>query len=203
MRVFIFGTSSQPATLTFFPLNNGAPKSVNVLLGSGQILTLDNVLKSQFNVENDGGMVQVTTPQQTSLIVTGRTYNQTSNGTYGQFVPAVTQSDAVGANQRALNILQVEDSARYRTNVGLAEVTGKPAVVEMQIVLPDSKITPTVQIPLAANEFRQFNPIRDLGVGNVYNARISVRVIGGDGRVTAYGSVIDEVTQDPTYVPAQ
>jgi hypothetical protein len=60
-----------------------------------------------------------------------------------------------------------------------------------------------VQIPLAANEFRQFNVIRELGVGNVYNGRISVRVIDGQGRVTAYGSVIDEVTQDPTYVPAQ
>jgi hypothetical protein len=30
-----------------------------------------------------------------------------------------------------------------------------------------------------------------------------VRVIDGDGRVTAYGSVIDMITQDPTYVPAQ
>ena len=203
MRVFNFGTSSQPATLTFFPFNNGASKSVSVLLGAGQIMTLDNILKSQFDSENTGGVVHLSTLQPASLVVTGRTYNQTANGTFGQFVPAVTVDEAVAANGRTLHILQVEDSSRYRTNVGVAEVTGKPATVEMQIVLPDSKITPTVQVSLAANEFRQFNPIRDLGVGNVYNARITVRVIGGDGRVTAYGSVIDEVTQDPTYVPAQ
>jgi hypothetical protein len=60
-----------------------------------------------------------------------------------------------------------------------------------------------VQVPLAANEFRQFSLIRDLGLGNAYNARIAVRVIDGTGRVTAYGSVIDETTNDPTYVPAQ
>ena len=203
MRVFNYGNSSQPATLTFFPFNNGPSKTAQVLLGAGQIMTLDNVLKTQFETENTGGVVHLTTPNPASLVVTGRTYNQTDNGTFGQFVPAVTVDQAVGVNERTLHILQVEDSTRYRTNIGLAEVTGKPVTVEMQIVLPDSKITPTIQIPLAANEFRQFNVIRDLGVGNVYNARITVRVIDGQGRVTAYGSVIDEVTQDPTYVPAQ
>jgi hypothetical protein len=60
-----------------------------------------------------------------------------------------------------------------------------------------------VQIPLAANEFRQFAVLRELGAGNAYNARITVRVIEEAGRVTTYGSVIDELTQDPTYVPAQ
>ena len=203
MRVFNYGTTSQPATLTFHPFNNGTPASASVLLGAGQIMTLDNVLESQFGIVNAGGVVHLTTPNNASLVVTGRTYNQTDNGTFGQYVPAVTVDQAVAANGRTLHILQVEDSTRYRTNVGLAEVTGKAATVELQVVLPDSKITPTVQIPLAANEFRQFNVIRELGIGNVYNARISVRVIDGDGRVTAYGSVIDEVTQDPTYVPAQ
>jgi len=203
MRVFNSATSSQPATLTFYPFNNGASKSANVLLGAGQVLTLDNILKTQFDIENAGGVVHLTTPNAASLVVTGRTYNQTENGTFGQYVPAVTPDQAVGLGGRTLHILQVEDSTRYRTNVGLAEVNGRPATVEMQIVLPDSKITPTVEIPLAANEFRQFNVIRELGLGNVYNARITVRVKSGDGRVTAYGSVIDELTQDPTYVPAQ
>jgi len=36
-----------------------------------------------------------------------------------------------------------------------------------------------------------------------YNARLSVRVISGEGKITAYGSVIDNQTQDPTYVPGQ
>jgi hypothetical protein len=32
---------------------------------------------------------------------------------------------------------------------------------------------------------------------------VTVSVTSGTGRVTAYGSVIDQTTQDPTYVPAQ
>jgi hypothetical protein len=203
MRVFNYGASVQPATLTFYPGGSGAPKSVAVTLDPGSVLTLDDVLQSKFGVVNAGGVVQVSTGASSSLVVTGRTYNQTSTGTFGQFIPAVTTDEAVGAGGPTLHILQVEDSSRYRTNIGLAEVTGAPAVVELQVVLPDSKFTPTVQVPLAANEFRQFSLLRDLALGNVYNARVTAKVVSGNGRVTAYGSVIDEQTQDPTYVPAQ
>jgi uncharacterized repeat protein (TIGR01451 family) len=203
MRVFNYGTAAQPATLTFFPLGGGASKEAAVTLNAGQILTLDNIVRTLFATENAGGVVHLTTNTAASLVVTGRTYNDTPAGTFGQFIPAVTPDLGAGLGDRALNILQVEDSVRYRTNVGIAEISGKAVTIELQIVLPDSKVTPTVTIPLAANEFRQFAVIKELGLGAVYNGRISIRVIEGQGRVTAYGSVIDEKTQDPTYVPAQ
>lgn len=38
---------------------------------------------------------------------------------------------------------------------------------------------------------------------DVYNARASVRVVSGAGRGIAYGSVIDNQTEAPTYVMAQ
>jgi hypothetical protein len=115
----------------------------------------------------------------------------------------VTIADSVGAGERSLQLLQMEDSPRYRTNLGLAETTGKPATAEVTVILPDSKVAPKVSIPLAAFEYRQFAIISSLGLGNTYNARISVRVIDGQGKVTAYGSVIDQKTQDPTFVPGQ
>lgn len=202
MRVFNYGATQQ-ATLTFFSGNGSAPLTANVILDSGTVLTLDNVVRSTFGAENAGGVIHLDTAATASLIVTGRTYNETATGTFGQFIPAVTPAEATGLGERTLHILQVEDSVRYRTNLGLAEVSGQPVTVEVQVILPDSLVTPTVQIPLAANEFRTVGLIRELGLGNIYNARITVRVIGGLGRVTAYGSVIDELTQDPTYVPAQ
>jgi uncharacterized repeat protein (TIGR01451 family) len=203
MRIFNYGTVTQPATLTFYPMGGAAPKTADVLAKVGEVLALDNVVKMLFGGDNLSGAVHITTPQPASFIVSGRTYNQTAAGTLGQFIPAVTVDQAVGAGGRALQILQVEDSSRYRTNIGITEITGKPATVEIQIVLPDSKITPVVQVPLAANEVRQFNVIRDLALGNVYNGRVSVRVISGEGRVTAYGSLIDELTGDPAFIQGQ
>ncbi|HEX9982410.1 MAG TPA: hypothetical protein VGF69_04025 [Thermoanaerobaculia bacterium] len=203
MRIFNSGLASQTATLTFFPQNGEAPRSTEVTLQPGEVRTLDNALESVFNLKETGGAVHVTTPENSNLVVSGRTYNLTPNGTYGQFIPAVAAEDGVGDDGRILHILQVEDSSRYRTNLGITEVTGKPAVVEIRVILPDSRVSPSVRVPLAANEFRQFRALTEMGLSNVYNARISVRVVEGAGRVAAYGSVIDMQTQDPTYVPAQ
>jgi hypothetical protein len=99
--------------------------------------------------------------------------------------------------------VQAEDSVRERTNLGIFEVTGKPATVEVTLFLPDSKVAPSTQIPLPANGFVQIPVISSFGLSNVYNARVSLKVVGGTGKISAYGSVIDQLTQDPTYIPAQ
>jgi hypothetical protein len=135
-------------------------------------------------------------------VATARTYTQLTSGTYGQFIPAATPASAVGNGEGSLQLLQLESSDRFRTNVGLAETSGGPATVRVSLILPDSKFAISTEIPLAANEFKQF-PLASFGAGTVYNGRVTVSVISGSGRVTAYGSVIDQRTQDPTYVPAQ
>ncbi|HEU4523338.1 MAG TPA: cadherin-like domain-containing protein, partial [Thermoanaerobaculia bacterium] len=204
MRVFNNGSSPQPVDLTLFQQNNaGPPLTASITVDPGETEVLDNIVRTLFGASNVGGAVHVTTANPSSLVVTARTYNQTPNGTLGLFIPAVTPDEAVGSSDRALNLLQAEDSIRYRTNVGIAEVTGNPVTVEVLVHLSNSKVTPRIEIPLAANEFRQIGILRELGIGNVYNARLSMRVIGGEGKITAYGSVIDMKTNDSTYVPAQ
>jgi uncharacterized repeat protein (TIGR01451 family) len=206
LRIFNAGADPQYVTMTLYPLNDssGATISRSLTVNPGEVTILDNVLASRFGATNIGGAMHVDTLTDANLVVTGRTYNQIDGGgTYGQFIAAVTPADATGKGSRTLNILQVEDSTRFRTNLGIAEVSGKPVTVEVSVFLPDAKVAPKVTIPLAANEYRQFRVLQQLGVGTAYNARIAIKVIDGDGRIAAYGSVIDMQTQDPTYVPAQ
>jgi uncharacterized repeat protein (TIGR01451 family) len=204
VRVFNGSTSPQTATLTLYPTGNpSASVSQNVTIQPGEVKALDDIVHSTFNLTNAGGALHVTTAVATPLIVTARTFNDTPNGTLGQFLQAVTPADAVGSGERSLQLLQMEESPRFRTNLGLAEVTGKSVTAEITVILPDSKVAPKVNIPLNAFEYRQFAILSSLGLGNTYNARISVKVIDGQGKVTAYGSVIDQKTQDPTFVPAQ
>jgi hypothetical protein len=203
MDAFNSGSTPLQATLTFYRQDGGTPKTATVMLNPGEVKRLDNVVQSTFATTNAGGMIHVTTAIPSALVVTGRTYDQTPAGTFGQFIQAVTAADAVGKLDRALHILQAEDSVRYRTNVGIAEVTGKPVTVEVSVVLPDSKISRRATIDLPANGFFQANVIQGLGLSNVYNVRVSVKVVDGDGKITAYGSVVDMKTQDPTFVPAQ
>lgn len=206
VRIYNNATTATEATLTYHPQGNpSAAMTKAVSLAPGQVLALDNVLNQFFGITepNAGGSLLVSTNQTSSLIATARTYAQSDAGTYGLFLDAVRPDQAIGLGERSLHLLQLEQSAQFRTNIGLFETTGNDATAEVTLILPDSKVTPKVSMPLSGNSFVQF-PISAFNVGDaVYNARISIKVTSGSGRVSAYGSVVDNYTQDPTYVPAQ
>jgi hypothetical protein len=204
MRVFNAGTTDVETTMSFISLAGGEPKTVNVTIPAGQVRQFDRTLPSLFGIANDAGAVHITTPSAARLVATGRTYNLASNGTYGQFISAVTPAEAAGIESRPLQLLQVEESPRFRSNLGLAEVTGHPVTIQLEFIPPDSKFTSVTELTLGPNEFRQLGSVlRSVGMADTFNTRITVRVLSGIGRVTAYASVIDQLTNDPTYVPAQ
>ncbi|MBV9492760.1 MAG: hypothetical protein JOZ54_00835, partial [Acidobacteria bacterium] len=204
MRVFNASSNPVEADLVFYSQTGGEPRTAHLSLAPNEVRQLDNTLASVFGVTNDGGALHIATPSSANLIATARTYNQTTGGTYGQFISAVTPNEAIGANDRALELLQVEESDRLRSNIGIAEVTGKPVKVRISVTPPDSKVSATTELDLGANGFKQLPQLlKAVGFDGTYNARVSVKVIEGDGRVTAYASVIDAITQDPTFVNAQ
>jgi hypothetical protein len=205
VRVFNAGATRAATTLTYYPQGNGTPQSKIVNIDPGQVLAIDNFIASTFPATATAGSLVVTTPSSSSLVVTGRTYTDQGpgKGTYGQFIPAVTPADATGLGGRTLQVLQLEASDQFRSNIGLVETTGNAVDVELAVILPDSRVTPKTTYHLAPNDFRQISLGADFGLQNVYNVRATVRVVGGTGKVTSFGSVIDATTQDPTYVPAQ
>jgi hypothetical protein len=178
---------------------------VNITLNPGQVRAIDDVLPSLWPGLTGGGSVIATTPGPSSLVLTAQTFSREADGgTKGQFIPGVTFREGVGLGERALEVLQLEQSDQYRSNVGFVEVTGKPAKIEVTAHKPDAKVSTSVQIDLNANQYVQYSRILSfMGLGTVYNGRVSVKVIQGEGRVYAYGSTVDNRTEDPTYVPAQ
>lgn len=205
VRLYNAGTLPVAASLQFYNAGSSDPVTKAITIDAGKVVALDNVLTTFYNLSGAlGGSMVVTTTAKANLVVSARTYNQTANGTYGQFIPAVTVAEGVGRGDRALQLLQVEESERFYTNLGLVELTGSPVTVEISAFTPDSKVAVKVNQPLRANEFLQLGHIlARLNLGTTYNTRIAVRVIEGNGRITAYASLIDNKTKDPTYVPAQ
>ena len=214
MRLYNPNGTPVTVTLTYKPQQGDAtpiPAGVTRTINAGQVLAIDNVLPTLWNINASGGAVTVSAANATPLVVTARTFSREADGgTFGQFIPAVTSSDAVGRGERALEILQLEDSGErsqktgYRSNVGLVEVTGNRVVVELTLRPPDSKLTAVNHIELQGGEFVQLPQVfRFFGFNNVYNGRVSMRVVEGLGRVAGYGSIVDNRTEDPTYVPSQ
>jgi uncharacterized repeat protein (TIGR01451 family) len=204
MRLFNAGRSDADVTMSFYSQGGGAPKVRTLTIKAGEVRQFDRTLATLFETANDGGAVHISTSEPAKLIATARTYNQVGSGTYGQFISAVTPAEAAGVESRPLQLLQVEESERFRSNIGLVEVTGKPVRIEISAVPPDAKFTAVTELELGPNEFRQLGSLlKSMGLDGTYNARVTVRAIDGEGRVTAYASVIDMLTNDPTYVPAQ
>jgi hypothetical protein len=206
LRVFNPTTAPITFTLTYYPQGNpGGAQSLQRTVNAGQVLAMNNVLESTF-ATSGAGAVHVETANESPLIVTARTYDQQPTGTYGQFVPAVSSADATGAGERSLQVLQVEHSDQFRTNVGLVEVTGQPVTVRITAIIPQRSTAPIITRQLQGNEFVQLNSILPnfMGVqGAAYNVRLTMEVVGGTGRLASYASMIDNSTQDPTYIPAQ
>ena len=204
MRLFNASTEDVNADVTFYSMFGGSPKSTSITIPAGRVLAYDKALAALFNTTNDAGAVHIATASPARLVATARTYNQTSNGTYGQFISAVTLAETAGTDTRPLQLLQVEESDRFRSNIGIAEVTGQPVKLEISAVPPDTKFSVAVELTLQGNEFRQLGSLlKSMGLDGTYNARVTITVIEGNGRVTAYASVIDMLTNDPTYIGAQ
>ncbi len=204
VRVFNAGTTSTNVTASFYSQAGGDPRVQTITLGAGEVRQLDKILPNLFGVSNDAGALHLSTATASRIIATARTYNQTTKGTYGQFISAVTPQESVAVGTRPLQLLQVEESSRMRSNIGFAEVTGKPVKLEVTVIPPDAKFAGVIEVDLGPNEYRQIGSLlASLGLGDTYNARISVRAISGTGRATTYASVIDLATNDPMYVLPQ
>lgn len=197
----LYNASAAPAsvTITFNPQAD-TPRTATVSLAPAEVRVIPNAVQSLFSMQNAGGSVVVTSAS--NIVASARTYNQTATGGVAQFIPAVTNVTALGI--RPLQLVQLEESDRFRTNVGIAEVGGSPATVEISAVTPELKVAVKTQVTLQANEFMQVNRIlAKFGLPTTYNARVSLKVISGTGRIAGYASMIDNRTQSPTYIPAQ
>ena len=205
----IYNGDSVPVTvnLEYYDRGQSTPLATaprrEITLAAGEVRAINDVLPTLWPGLIGGGSVVATGPDDAKLVLTAQTYSrQPDGGTKGQFIPGVTFRDATGNGERAVEVLQLEQSPLYRSNVGFVEVTGKSADIEIILFKPDEKVTAVTSYNLKPNEYVQFDRILE-PLGTVYNGRVSVRVIGGQGRVYCYGSIIDNRTEDPTYVPGQ
>jgi hypothetical protein len=204
MRLFNAKSAPVHTTIDFYRQGESAPaSSQTITIAPGETRALDSVLQSLFGEAGTSGALRIAADLP-GLVATARTYHQRGEATYGQFVAGFDDDAAIGIGDQPLVILQAEESARFRTNVGVAEVSGKPTTVELSVNVPGQRVASVVNVPLAANEFRQLNAImKSMGLTNAFDATVSMRVIDGSGKVIGYASVVDNGTQDPTFVTAQ
>jgi hypothetical protein len=132
-----------------------------------------------------------------NLMVTSRTYTLAGDGTYGQFIPGRLESAAITEGAVAV-LLQLRQSNLFRSNFGFVNVGEEELSVRVDFH--------SDQGTLVANQEHTLPPLSWLQVNGAVpegaNHALVTSATSG-ARYLAYASVVDNVSGDPVFVPAQ
>ena len=183
--------------LQHWDAKKAGPVSREWTLPARQSLELRDVLAAAFATD---GAATLHVESDRPVVAVSRTYNDTDKGTYGQFVRALPLNHAIG-EQVPGHLLMLEESPRFRTNIGVTSLSDHEISVEVEIVAADGASLGAAVLELPPRgAIQRLRMIRDFAEAAVEGARATVRVLTPDGRVMAYATVIDNDTGDPTYI---
>ncbi len=205
----LHNAGSFAAFIDVYPLLRGQanpnPDAKAFRVEPGESLRLDDVLGKEFGISGAAALL-VSSSSFSPIMVTSRTYNDTSTKTYGQFIPALPLTAATGA-VRGGRLVQLSQSATddtgFRTNIGLTNATD--TATDVVIALYDGAGHHLGDVPqhLEPYEYVQidriFRKVTGAAVDNGY-AIVSSSTPGAG--FYAYASVVDNVSGDPINIPA-
>lgn len=183
--------------------DNSTPMRRSLALGSGRQMILGDLFSSVFDLSEANGAILVTASHP-DVKITSRTYNAAgSEGTYGQFIPALDATEAVTPAAAGV-LLQLQENAAFRTNIGVVNLGGDE--VELRIRLFDDAggelgVLSQVVPPYGMNQFNA--AYRIVGASTVDSGYAVVAVDTDGGQLLAYASVVDRGSNDPIWVPTQ
>ncbi|NOZ95254.1 MAG: hypothetical protein GXP47_11015, partial [Acidobacteria bacterium] len=184
---------------------NTSPSKKPYQLAAGKAQRYSDILHSLFGFSGAGAL-RITVSSGT-VIVTSRTYNTTSSGTYGQFIAGVLTGTTIGSSQhgRLIQLSQsVSSRSGYRSNLGLVNTTGKSASVRVDFYRSNGSSLGSKSYGLDPYEMRQIDKIFTKVTGaSVDDGYLILSTNTSGAAFFAYGSVVDNQTGDPVYVPAK
>jgi CubicO group peptidase (beta-lactamase class C family) len=136
-----------------------------------------------------------------ALTTTSRTYNQSSEGTFGQSFDGVTATGGLESGESVV-LMQLREDDDARTNIGIHNQWRRAARVEIELYDADgSLVTGHTRLVWPLQTVQLNRPFRKLGNrSDIESGYAVVRILSGQD-IYVYGSVIDNETGDPTAIP--
>jgi hypothetical protein len=190
------------ATLTFHDAI-GASDTSTVSVAPRATISIADVVASRFGRDSATGAIEVTFDSAFAqkLTVASRTFNKSAAGEFGQDIPAVDQASAPMAGN-VIVLSGPSSTADARFNFGVYAVNA--ASVKWDLVRADGSIAASKEVSYASGVQMQYND----GVSSLFtDANVvlqdndTIHAVVTNGRALAYGSVINNASGDPTYVP--
>lgn len=180
---------------------DGTTRSADLSVGAGASARIEDLLGTLWGAEGGGGTLRI----ETNLgrwLASGRAWTPGGEGSYGQFIPALAPEEASTVRDGARWIPHLAHADEFRTNIGVAELSGRPAVARIRLFDGGGSEIWSALVPLEGGQQKQVS-LALSGAPAVANGYASIEVVEGEGTIASYGSVVDNRTGDPIYVPAR
>lgn len=136
------------------------------------------------------------------LIISARNYDDQPTGTAGSQLGVYTRAQAAGSAQK-LYLPGIEESERYRSQIGVFTPDAGPVTGRIVAVAPDGSEVGAVGFTLGGGglHYGQLDLLNPNLRFNNPNRPVTIRIdqING-GRVSAYGFTVDKVTLDTNFI---
>jgi hypothetical protein len=183
--------------------NSDAVHSDTFSLAPGAGVRYANVLDEVFGLEPDQVGALAVEASGIDLLAMSRTYNLPSAkvaGTFGQELPGIPADKMIPTGVRK-RIIFMSENDDVRANVGCVNGAGIEVAVQIELYDSDGVKLETKYMMLPPYSNRQINGIfQDYAPINGY---VDVRTYTPDALIYCYGSVLDNLTSDPTTVLPQ
>jgi hypothetical protein len=215
LMVINAGTTPTLFTVALLPRDtlNDSPEEATLFLEGFEGTFIGDVLETQFGFT--GAASLRVTADSGAVVVTSRTYNLLGSGndlglpvgsTFGQFVPALADDDAIAfGDQGRLIHLAHDPSLLDGSRANLILVNGGDGTITVEVELYDGTGSEfgTVTRNLRSWEYRQLNRVfEEVTSSTVEDGYAVVRTTTPGGRLYALASVADNLTGDPIAIPA-
>jgi hypothetical protein len=177
-----------------------------VVTVTGPVTVFRDVVSTLFGTDGVGSIHYLADGPVT---VTSRTWTTAlEGGSYGQTIVGVpvSQSSVDGTGQAGALRMVVDQSAQFRANLGLVNISGVATTVSIEIFTADGQAAPgdsSFTVDLPAFGMTQLNDVLGrLGPGDRRGLIVRTSVVSEQGAILAYLSEVDNRTNDASYQEA-
>ncbi len=193
------GTVAVDASITLWT-QGGPLTTVQTVPPGVQVILKDVVDEFSFS-----GAAALEVTASSGLVLSSRTYSVVGptadcfpEGSLGQSLAGCEASKGLTSGESGL-IPQLQENSAYRTNVAVINTGSSQASVRVHLIDGDGTELVAYEVDLSPGQWKQDNRpfFARAGQSDMTAGYVRVEVLSGFG-IVAYGSVVDNITNDPT-----
>lgn len=177
--------------------STGKTDTTQLMMPPGMQMRLEDALPELFNREGSACSLEVAAQGQ--VAVTSAIGAPSGTGRVGQAIPALRQDEILRGDGLAV-VPRLEEDATRRSNLGIVNLGAEPLLVAAQFLADDGSHIGELDIDIPPAQVQQLNRVlRRFGPVHPPSATVVLTAAEPDAKYVAFGSIVENQSQDPSF----